>query len=139
MELAELTVRMALSVSFAVVASAGAVGLYEYKDAAATCDNKQVMSKVYEILRDEFHIESIFINDIRTISGGLFSDAHLCSAEFAPIRGNVNASDMPWREVRYQIKRQEESEHISVTVKLGGDVPLARPTPSLWSRLFTFL
>ena len=139
MELFELTVRMALPVGFVVLASAGAVGIYAYKDAVPTCDSKQVQSRVYEILRDEFHIESIFVNDIRTVSGGFFSDRRECSAEFASIRGNVNASDMPWREVLYQIEQCVKSEEISITVKLGSDVPLAKPTPSLWSRLLAYL
>jgi hypothetical protein len=130
---------MILSIGFVAFASFAAAGLYAHRDAPPTCDSEQALSRVGEVMRDEYHLDSTFLNNIRTVSGGFFSDSHECSAEVTEIRGNVNASDMPWREVRYQIVRREKSEHADITVRLGGAVPLAGPSPSLWARLIAHL
>ena len=119
-----MNVRMTLSIGFVAFASVAAAGLYAHRDAPPTCDSEQALSKVGEVLRDEYHLDSTFLNNIQTVSGGFFSDSHECSAEVTPIRGNVNASDMPWREVQYQLEQREKPERFSITVNLGGAVPL---------------
>jgi hypothetical protein len=130
-----VTARTALSIGLVAFASLGAAGLYAHRYAAPACDSEQALGRVYEIPRDEFHFDSVLVNNITTVSGGFFSDRHECSAEVTEIRGNVNASDMPWREVRYWIVPGDKSERSAITVRLGGGVPLAEPTPSLWKRL----
>jgi hypothetical protein len=130
----ELNSRIAVFISF-FFASVGAMGLYAYRNPLPTCESEQALNRVDEVLRDEYHLDSIFVNNIQTVSREFFSDRRECSAEVAPIRGNVKAADMPWQEVRYQIERRAESESLTITVKLGSTVPLARPPPSLWARL----
>jgi len=131
----KLIPRMVVPIGFAILASVGTVGLYARWNSLPTCDSEQAMNRVDEVLRDEYHLDSIFVNDIQTVSGEFFGDRRECSAEVTPIRGNMNASDMPWQEVRYQIERRAESEILAITIKLGGAVPLAGPPPSLWARL----
>jgi len=94
---------------------------------------------VYEILRSDFHVESIFLNNVKTDSGGVFSDSRDCSAEITPIRGNESASTLPWREMRFRVVRQGKSQPPAITVELGGEVPLAPPQLSLWRRLLAYL
>ena len=77
----------------------GATGLYAHMRAAPGCDSGQAQRTTYQILRDKFHFDSVFMNDIRTVSGGYFSDQRECAAQVTEIRGNVNASDMPWHEL----------------------------------------
>jgi len=117
----------------------GAVALYAYKGAPPSCESEQALNQVDAALRDNYHLDSIFLNNIRTLSGGVFSTRHECSAEVAAIRGNVNASDMPWRELRYRIEESGTSATPIVSVTLGGDVPLAAPAPTLWARLLGYL
>ena len=128
-----------LFVGLAVSGSAGPVVLYMHRDAPLTCDSQQALNQVSKVLRDEYHFDSTLINGVKTVSGGFFSHSHRCSAEVVQIRGTVNASDMPWREVRYQIVRLEKSVDSDITVSLGGNVPLAGPPPSLWTRLLAHL
>ena len=122
-----------------ILAFAGAGGLYLRSHAAAACDSEPVVREVTDSLRVQFHLDGVFINNIRTLSGGMFGDRHECSAEVASIRGNVNASDMLWREIRYRIDRRENADGPDVAVTLGGDVPLAKPEGSMWERLLAHL
>jgi hypothetical protein len=130
---------MILIIGLSVSGSAGAAVLYTDRDAPLTCDSDQALTQVSEVLRNEYHLDSTLINGVRTVSGGFFGHSHQCSAEVAQIRGNANASDMPWREVRYQIVRRERSVDSDITVNLGGAVPLAGPPPTLWTRLLAHL
>ena len=122
-----------------VVASAGAVGIGAYMIAAPACDSTRTLDRVSGILHQDFHVESILFNGASTVSGGLFSDNRVCSAEIAEIRGNENASDLPWREIRYRIVREQQFEPADITVQLGGDVPLSPQRPSFWTRLQAYL
>ena len=128
-----MTARTILAGVVVVFACAGGSALYLHGDAPPGCDSEPALRKVTDILREQFHLDGVFVNNVSTVSGGWFSDRHECSAEVAAIRGNVNASDMAWREIRYQIDRQ------AITVTLGGDVPLAKPALSLWERLLARL
>ena len=139
LEFDELTARMALLIGIAAAASLGAAGLYAHESAAPTCDSEPAQGRVYRVLRDQFHLDSIFVNNVRTISGGFFSGSHECSADVTTIRGNVNASDMPWQEIRYRIVLQDQSQPFALTVNLGSHVPLADPPPSFWTRLLAHL
>ncbi|HUB13720.1 MAG TPA: hypothetical protein VMB34_17355 [Acetobacteraceae bacterium] len=118
---------------------AGAMALYLRSDAAAACDSDEALGQVYALLRDRFHLQSVFLNDIRAVSGGYFGDRRDCSAEVTEIRGNVAASSMPWRAVRYRIVRQHPAPSAVVSVELGGDRPLAPRRPSFWMRVLAYL
>jgi hypothetical protein len=139
LEFDELTTRMTLSIGFIALGLIGAAGLYVFKIATPACRSVQTVGRVYEILRDDFHLDSILLNNPTTVSGGFFSADHDCSAEVTQIRGNVNASALPWREIRYHIVHQENSQPPTITVELGGNVPLAPPAASLWERLLAYL
>ena len=97
------------------------------------------MDRVSAILRNDFHLDSLLMNNVRTVSGGYFSDSRDCSAEVTQIRGNVDASGMPWRAVRYQVVDRDKPRRPTITVELGGSVPLAAKVPSLWKRVLAYL
>ncbi len=126
-------------VACGVAVAIGAGGWYVSHNAPPACDSEPVLHRVTEVLRDQFQLNGIFVNNISTESGGLFSDRRVCSAEVAAIRGNVNASDLPWRAIGYQIDRPVKSEAPAISVTLGGAVPLEKPAPSLWERLTGWL
>lgn len=135
-EFAEVTVRMALTISCVAVAVLGSAALYAHRAAAPACDSDQVQGEVFRVLRDQFHLEGVFLHDFRTMSGGFFSDSRDCVAEVAEIKGNVNAADMRWRQVHYRIGRPASSETFAVTVDLGAAVPFVPPSKqTLWARL----
>ena len=130
-----MTTRMALSIGFVAVTSLGAAALYIRKDVPPACTSDWSLNRVAEILRDDFHLDSVLINNVRTVSGGFFSHSHDCSAEVAEVRGSVDASDMSWRGLRYRIVHQDAAQSATVTVELAGQVPLAPEAPSFWTRL----
>jgi hypothetical protein len=127
----------ALVIALIAVALPGAAALHAFGTAVSACNSEAALARVYAILHDESHLDSVLLNDIHTVSGGFFSDRYECSAQVVEIRGNVNASDMPWRALRYRIERGARSEHPKVTATLGGGIPLAVPSPSLWQRLLS--
>jgi hypothetical protein len=106
-----------------------------YRNASPSCTSGQALDRVSEILRDNFHLDAVLMNDITTVSGGFFSGSRECSTEITAIRGSVNASALPWQQLRYRIVHQDKRQGFDVTVELGGRVPLAQPEPSFWERL----
>jgi hypothetical protein len=128
--------RVVSGIGCAVLLSAGAFAAHLHSKAPPACGSDEALGQVYAALRDRFHLESIFLNDIRTLSGGWFSAQYDCSAQVTEIRGNIAASGMPWRAVRYQIVRRKTAPYAGVTVSLGGSVPLAPKRPSFWQRVF---
>lgn len=130
--------RLMWCVVLAVLAGS-ATAAYLHRNAPPGCGSDTALGQVYAALRDRFHMESVFLNDIRTVSGGWFSDHDECSAEVTEIRGNVAASGMPWRRVRYQIAHLEAAPYAAVTVALGGSVPLAPKAPTFWQRVWAYL
>lgn len=134
-----MTPRAILAGGVVILALAGAGGLYLRSIAASACDSEPAVREVTDTLRVQFHLDGVFINNIRTVAGGMFGDRHECSADVAAIRGNVNASDMAWREIRYRIDRGRNSDRPDVAVTLGGEVPLAEPARSVWARLLAYL
>jgi hypothetical protein len=133
-----LIFRKALPACLAAALLVG-TGMYLHRNAPPACTSDEALGRVYATLRDHFHLESVFLNDIRTLSGGFFSDHYDCSAEVTEIRGNIAASDMSWRAVRYRIARQETAPDAAVTVELGGSVPLAPKQRTLWQRVLAYL
>ena len=127
--------RVVVSIGFAALVSLTAVTLYAHAHAAPTCDSEQVLNRVSDILRTEFHLDSVFLNNIRSVSGGLFSVRRECAAQATEIKGNVSASDLPWRDLRYSIAPGRTDERVDVKVKLGDGERLAGPPEPLWKRL----
>lgn len=122
------------------VAALGGAALYAHGKAAAACDSDPAEGQVYRVLRGQYHVEGVFLHDVTSVSGGWFSDARDCAAEIAEIRGNVNAADLPWRQVRYHVTRSDNAERPVVTVDLGNATPfVGPPKQTLWSRLFVHL
>jgi hypothetical protein len=130
-----LASRLLVSIGFAALASLGAVALYAHARAAPRCDSELALNRVSDILRTEFQLDSVFLNDIRTVSGGWFSVRRECAAQITEIKGNVSASNLPWQDLRYSIAPGPMAEHADIEVKLGGGVPLAAKQKSLWKRL----
>jgi hypothetical protein len=130
-----LTARRALPVALAAAIALAAAAVYAYSRAAQACDSDQALAKVYQTLRDDFHFDSMLVNNVQTVSGNYFSTQRECSAEVTQIRGNVTASDMKWRALRYWIAQKDASAPPTITVKVGDSTPLAEPTLSLWKRL----
>ena len=129
-----LTTRIAFGVALVLAVAAAGSNFYMSRWAAPDCDSEEVLHRMGAALRDQDHLDSIFINNIRTLSGNWFSAARECSADVSSIRGDVAASSMPWREVLYQIAGNDESGKLSVAVTLGDTVPLAGPEESFWDR-----
>ncbi len=136
MKVTRRTARLLGLVAFVLL---GAIGLYAHIRAAPDCDSDQAQRTTYQVLRDEFHFDSVFMNDVRTVSGGYFSDRRECAAQVTEIRGNVNASDMPWHQLRYWIARNDNAARADITVKVGGAMRLAAPPLPLWQRLLAWL
>jgi hypothetical protein len=93
---------------------------------------------VSDILRAESHLDSVFLNDIKNVSGGWFSTRRECAAQITEIRGNVSASNLPWRDLRYSIAPGTTAERADIEVKLGSGVALAGRRKSLWKRLLGY-
>jgi hypothetical protein len=111
-----LTTRMVLSIGLVAFASLGAATLYAHRNAPSTCTSDWTLSRVSVILRDNFHLDSIIVNHIRTVSGGFFSDSHDCTAEVTEIKGGEDASGMAWQEIRYRVVDQDGSRPSLVTL-----------------------
>jgi hypothetical protein len=65
---------MVLSIGFVAFASLGAATLYVHRNAPPTCTSDWALGRVSEILRDNFHLDSIIVNHIQTVSGGFFGN-----------------------------------------------------------------
>lgn len=131
--------RYALPIGFVALASLGIGALYVRQIAPPGCRSEQALDRLSAILRDEFHLDGILVNDVETVSGWYLSARHDCSAEVAQIRGNIDAVGMPWRAIRYRIVQRDDPQRPVVTVEMGEAVPLAERIPSFWKRLVTYL
>ena len=122
-----------------VVSVAGVLTAYLRSTAAPDCASDVALGQVYAALRDRFHLQSVFLNDIKEHAGWYLSDRRDCSAEVSEIRGNVAASGMDWREVRYRIVARDGAPDAAVSVELGGRVPLAPKSRTFWQRMLANL
>lgn len=128
--------RLVLCIGCVVVGLGAVAGLDAHSHAAPACGSDVAQRGVYDALHGQFHLDSLFLHNFTPLSGGFFSDARDCSAEVVEIRGNISASDMPWRQVRYRIVQAGDPGRPVVTVSLGDAAPFAEhPTQTLWSRL----
>ncbi len=127
---------MVLSIVCVAVVSLGGAALCAHGGAAPACDSDRAEGQVSRVLRDQFHLEGVFLHDFTTLSGGYFSGSRECAAEVSEIRGNVSAVDMRWRQIRYRVAHSDTSERPDVTVDLGGATPfVAQPEQTWWTRL----
>ena len=131
-EFDEVTTRITLCIVGVVVVGLGGAALYAHDSAAPACDGDATEGEVNRVLHDKFHLQGVFLHDVTTFSGGYFSDARDCVAEVAEIRGNVDAGNMPWRTVRYQVTRSGDPESPVVTVDLGKATPFVPPSGQTW-------
>jgi hypothetical protein len=111
--------------------------IYIRQIAPPGCKSEQAMDLVSAILRDQFHLEGVFVNDTETVSGWYLSDQHDCAAQVAQIKGSVEAAGLSWRAIKYRIMQQPSGP--VATVELGDVVPLAARLPSLWKRFLAYL
>jgi hypothetical protein len=135
----ELLKQNVVPIGLVALAALGVGTLFVRHIAPAGCMNDQALDQVTAILRNEFHLDGVFMNNFETVSGWYLSARHDCSAEVVPIRGNVDAGGMPWREIHYQIVQQGGPQPPVVTVEMGEAVPLAPKLPSLWKRFLAYL
>jgi hypothetical protein len=87
-------------IGLGMAAVLGAGVLYAYSVAAPDCRSDLVQDRLLEILREQLQLDSVLINQITTVSGGYLSKEQQCTAQVTQIRGNIDASAMPWRSLR---------------------------------------
>ena len=131
-----MTTRTALAILGIVVAGLGGVAFYAHGIAAPACDSDGAQEAVYHALHEQFQLAGIYLHDFTPLSGGYFSASRACMAEVAEIRGNVDAADLKWRQVRYRVTHSDTSESPAVSVELG-DATAFVPTSeqTFWTRL----
>jgi hypothetical protein len=100
------------------------------------CHSDAAIKGLIFALRDS-SLGTIAVNDAMTVSGGLLSDERDCAADIAGVRGGVDAADMHWMRVRYQVKKGANPDQADVTARLGSTVPLA-PERSDFARWVEF-
>jgi hypothetical protein len=81
---------------------------------------------------------TLAVNNAVSLSGGVISDTRLCTADIAPIRGGVDAADMHWMRVTYEVRKAASPAKVAVTAKLDGDTTLAAERSQLarWIEYF---
>jgi hypothetical protein len=126
--------RNALPIGFVVLAVLAIGTIFVRRIAPPSCTSEQAMDGLSEVLRNQFQLGGIIVNNVETVSGWYFSDRHDCSAEFAEIKGNLSALGMTWRAIRFRVQQQDEAQRPVVTVEMGDVVPLAAKIPSVWKR-----
>lgn len=105
------------------------------RDTPPSCTSEEALNGAYAALHDRYQLDSIFLNNIRTIDGGWFSRQFECSAEVATIRGNEDLVRLQWRSVHYTVMHVEGVPNFAVLADLGGPTPFVRKKPSFWERL----
>ena len=121
-----------------VLACAACVVGALYLRSAATCGSNEALGKLAAILRDRYHLDSIFFNDVETITEWPLATSNACTAQIAHIEGNADVANLPWRSVSYTIVRDPATGESVVTAELGGPVPMSTAR-SLWDRLLARL
>ena len=125
-----------LPIGLVALAVLGIGTIYVRQIAPPGCNSEQAMDLVSANLRTQFHLEGVFVNDVKTESGWYLSDQHECSAQVTQIRASVEAGGLSWRAIRYRITQQPLGP--VVAVELGDVVPLAPRIPSLWKRFLAY-
>ena len=119
----------------AVATSVGAAAWYMRLDTPPSCTSEPTLNEVSAVLHDRYQLDSIFLNDIRTVRGGWFSRNFECSAEEASIQGNQNIADLPWRGVHYSVMHLDGAPDFAVVAEVDGPTPFVRQRLSFWQRL----
>lgn len=124
---------------FACAAIAGGAIIYHRTRAPIACDSTEAADRLHAILQGTLHLDSVFINDVRTVAGGPFATRYDCTAEIAEIQGNTNASAMHWRSLDFTITKPRPSGPSVITARLGAETTLEPRQPGFWQRLFARL
>lgn len=132
-----MTTRLALTWLCVAVVCVGGAAFYVHTGAAPACDSDRAQAQVSRVLRDRFNLQSVFLHDFTTLAGNYFSSSRDCTAEIAQIRGDVDAADLKWRQIRYRVVHSDVSERPDVSVDLGGATAFVPPPEqTFWTRLF---
>lgn len=115
----------------------GATAWELHKDNPPSCTSEQALNAVSTALHDRYELDSIFLNDIRTVRGNWFSSSFDCRAEETVIAGNRNMEDLPWRAVHYKVMHLDGVPNFAVVAELDGPTPFVRDKLSFWQRLFS--
>jgi len=113
-----------------------ALGVYAYTAAAPACDSNEVLSRTTDMLRSQFNLDSVFINNIQVVSGNIFSDRRECTAQVTQIKNNISPTAMTWRQLRYWITPGVDPELADIKLALGTDEPYVEPPLTLRERIF---
>lgn len=132
-----MTRRRILMLCLIVVAALGVATWVLRRDTPPSCSSEPVLNATYAALHDRYQLNSIFLNDIRTVHGGWFSHRFECEAEVTTIRGNQDLADMPWRSVHYSVLHINGVPDFAVEAELGGPTPFVRQKPSWWQELIS--
>jgi hypothetical protein len=89
-----------------------------------SCHSKEAIKGMIEALKDPA-LGTLAVNNATTISGGPFARVRDCTADIAPLRGGVEAADMRWMRVTYEIVKSDTPDGVHVTAALGGATSLA--------------
>ena len=114
---------------------------YGHATSAAACGSEAAIREMRIALNAAAHLDSILVNDVRTVAGGPFARRQVCTAEVAQISSHVRAAEMDWRRVDYVGTRRAPgaldagAESSAFDVRLGGSVPLATVSIPYWRRI----
>jgi hypothetical protein len=102
-----------------------------------SCHSKEAVNAMIEALHDPA-LGTVAVNNATTLSGGVFSSVRRCTADIAPVRGGVDAADMHWMRVTYQVRKSTTPDSADVTATLAGDTMLA-PERSTLAKWFEYI
>lgn len=124
------------STGLVAVVAIVAVGAYAYSAAAPACDSDRVLNSTTDMLRSQFNLDSVFINNIQELSGNIFSHRRECTAQVTQIKGNISPTAMTWRQLRYWIMPGIGPGISDIKLDLGADEPYVAPPLTLHERIF---
>jgi hypothetical protein len=89
-----------------------------------SCHSAEAVKGMIAALHDPA-LGTVAVNNATTVSGGVFNRVRECEADIAAVRGGVNASDMHWMRVTYEVRTSKLPDTADVTAALAGDTILA--------------
>jgi hypothetical protein len=130
-------VRLAVSIVILAIAGATSTKIVTHAFGVPSCHSKEsIKGMIAALAKPEFG--TLAVNNPVNMSGGPFT-MRRCSAEIAPIRGGVDAVDMHWMRVSYQVRKADTPAEVAVTATLEGDTTLAPERSRLAQFIGSFL